>query len=120
MSRILLIDDMPAVRSALSAVLRKGGHDVVEVEDGRDGIERTLNEEFDVVITDIMMPASDGTDVVMALKARAGSPPVIAMSGGGAGIPADTALAVANRLADVSLKKPFENEELLAAIGSLT
>lgn len=120
MSKILLIDDMPAVRSAISAVLRKGGHDVTESDDGSDGLNRTKQERFDIVITDIMMPTTDGTDVVMALKAQAGSPPVIAMSGGGAGIPAETALGVANELADATLKKPFENEDLLRAVDSLT
>lgn len=120
MSKILLIDDMPAVRSAISSLLRKQGHDVVEVDDGHDGLDRTKAEQFDLVITDVMMPTSDGTDVVAALKEQAGSPPVIVMSGGGAGIPAETALAVADKLADISLKKPFENEELLNAVGALT
>lgn len=120
MSKILLIDDMSSVRAAIAAVLRKDGHEVVEAEDGHAGLEQARQSRFDLVITDIMMPNSDGTDVVFALKEQAGSPPVIAMSGGGSGIPAETALTLARNTADVSLTKPFENAELLNAVGQLT
>lgn len=120
MPRVLLIEDMPSVRKALASALRKAGHDVVEAVDGNDGIGMTKRDRFDVVITDIMMPHSDGTDVISALKNEAESPPVIAMSGGGAGIPAEVAMLVAKQTADVALIKPFENDALFAAIDGLT
>lgn len=120
MPKILLIEDMAAVRNAIAAVLRKDGHEVVEADDGNVGLQKAQSEKFDVVITDIMMPHSDGTDVIDALKKTAGSPPVIAMSGGGAGIPAENALKLAGEMADISLAKPFENAELLNAVGTLT
>lgn len=119
MPKILLIEDMPAVRSAIASMLKKAGHEVTEASDGIDGLSKTNAEVFDLVITDIMMPTSDGTDVIATLKSRPSSPPIIAMSGGGAGIPAETALAIATQLADHSLTKPFENDELLSAVDSL-
>ena len=120
MAKILLIDDMPDVRRAISSVLKKGGHTVVEAEDGQAGLECANAEKFDLVITDIVMPSADGAEVVVALKSKAGAPPVIAMSGGGAGIPAETALTLARQTADMSLVKPIENRVLLDAVGDLT
>ena len=119
MAKILLIDDMAAVRAALASLLRKAGHEVVDLDDGEAGIDRARQERFDLVITDIMMPQSDGTDVVMTLKHTVGAPPVIAMSGGGSGIPAETALGIARANADAALTKPFENELLLETVNSL-
>ena len=120
MKKILLVDDMPAVRSAISRVLKSAGHDVIEVDDGDVAIERIGREQFDLVVTDIMMPTVDGGEVVAALKSRADAPPVIAMSGGSAGIPADVALGAASSRADAVLKKPFENNEILEAVNRLT
>lgn len=119
MAKILLIDDMQSVRGAIASVLKKDGHDVTEASDGSEGINKALAGSFNLIITDIMMPMSDGTEVIQAIKGRSGSPPVIAMSGGGSGIPAETALAVARSTADITLKKPFENDELLKSVNDL-
>ncbi|MEM8701820.1 MAG: response regulator [Pseudomonadota bacterium] len=120
MCQILLIDDMQPVRHAIAATLRKAGHDVVEADDGHKGLEIASSRQFDLVITDIMMPASDGTDVVFELKTRSSAPKVIAMSGGGAGIPADNALQLSSTQADAVLKKPFTNDVLIETVSELT
>lgn len=119
MSKILLIDDMAAVRHAIATVLRKSGHEVVEAAGGQEGIEKCRSGSFDLVVTDIMMPQSDGTDVITALKADPKAPPVIAMSGGGSGVPATAALSVARQTADLALTKPIENDDLLNAVTEL-
>lgn len=119
MARILLIDDMPSVRGAIASVLKKNGHDVTEAGDGRTGVDKAAGGRFDLVITDIMMPLADGTEVIAALKDRPNPIPVIAMSGGGSGIPAEAALAVARSTAETTLTKPFENEALLEAVDAL-
>lgn len=120
MCHILLIDDMQPVRHAIAATLRKAGHDVVEADDGNKGLEIASSRQFDLVITDIMMPASDGTDVVFELKTKTSAPKVIAMSGGGAGIPADNALQLSSTQADAVLKKPFTNDVLIETVSTLT
>jgi len=120
MCQILLIDDMMPVRHAIAATLRKAGHDVVEADDGNKGLELAARDRFDLVITDIMMPASDGTDVVFSLKSQNGGPKVVAMSGGGSGIPADEALQMSGTQADAVLTKPFTNEVLIETVRSLT
>ena len=120
MSQILLIDDMHPVRHAIAATLRKAGHHVVETEDGNKGLEIAGTKQFDIVITDIMMPGSDGTDVVFALKSQGVGPKVVAISGGGAGIPASEALHLPATQADAVLKKPFTNETLIETVSNLT
>ena len=119
MAKILLIDDMDAVRAAIGSVLRKSGHDIVEANNGTDGLSLFQSEKPDIVITDIMMPSTDGTDVIVSLKSNSSSTPVIAISGGTSGIPAETALSIAREMADASLVKPFENEELLNTVNNL-
>ncbi|WP_298813406.1 response regulator [uncultured Roseibium sp.] len=120
MCQILLIDDMQPVRHAIAATLRKAGHEVVEAEDGQKGLDIASSRTFDLVITDIMMPATDGTDVVFALKSAPAGPKVVAMSGGGAGIPAKEALHLPSSQADAVLKKPFTNEVLIDTVRDLT
>ncbi|MEM7620669.1 MAG: response regulator [Pseudomonadota bacterium] len=119
MAKILLIDDMVNVRQAIASILKNNGHDVTEAEEGQKGLALAEQEKFDLVITDIMMPASDGTDIIISLKQKSDAPPVIAISGGGSGIPAETALTIARQKADMCLIKPFENKELIGAVQKL-
>jgi len=119
MAHILLIDDIPAVRRALVATLEKEQHTVVAVADGEAGLELVATQKFDLVITDIMMPDTDGTDVVFALKSGRQDLKVIAMSGGGAGISAAEALKLALLKSDAVLAKPIENVQLLSTVNDL-
>lgn len=119
MAHILLIDDIDAVRRALAAILEKAGHTVVAAADGAAGLDLAGAQAFDLVITDIMMPDTDGTDVVFALKDGHRAPKVIAMSGGGAGITAAEALKLAVVKSDAVLSKPIENEQLLTTVSDV-
>ena len=119
MAHILLIDDMASVRRTLSAVLKLAGHTVTQATDGREGLEVALAEKFDLVITDIMIPGVDGTEVIMTLNRQPGHPPIIAISGGGNQVPSEVALHLVKQAADASLAKPFESNELLTTIDRL-
>lgn len=120
MADILLIDDMSGVRKAISAVLKRAGHTVTEADDGAKGLEILRGaKSYDLVITDILMPTVDGIEVIMYLDSRSNRPPILAISGGGSQLPADTALILAKTKADAVLSKPFDNAELLATVDSL-
>jgi CheY-like chemotaxis protein len=116
---ILLIDDMAGVRRALGSMLKSSGHTVTASENGVDGINMLKQQRYDLVITDMLMPAADGSEVLSQLNAMPNRPPVIAISGGGAGVSADMVLRAARTTADAYLEKPFEKAELLAVIERL-
>jgi DNA-binding response OmpR family regulator len=67
----------------------------------------------------MLMPGVDGTQVLAELNKMPKRSPIIAISGGGAGVSADTALKAARMQADAFLQKPFEKAELLAAVDLL-
>ena len=120
MAQILLIEDMKGVRDSLSMVLEKAGHTVTLATDGAEGMSAAQSAAFDLVITDILMPTRDGSEVVISLKKEDANRPVLAMSGGSAMIPAEDALALAGKFADEVMQKPFSRNDILAAVDRLT
>jgi CheY-like chemotaxis protein len=119
MAQILLIDDMKGVRRAVSAVLKRAGHTIVEADDGGAGLELLKSQRFDLVITDMLMPQHDGMEVLLFLEQQPNRPKVLAISGGGSQVSADEAFMLARSKADATLAKPFDNADLLAAIDKL-
>lgn len=117
MALILLIDDDPQVRTVLKGFLKIGGHRVVEAENGRQAQKQLLAEQVDLVITDIVMPESDGFEVIMS-SARTDTPPkIIAITGGSPNLTQQTLLAIAQRMpVNKVLAKPVTCEALLAAV----
>lgn len=118
MPRILLIDDDAQLRDTISQLLTLDGHQVIEAADGHLGLARIAQGEvFDLVITDMLMPVTDGAQVIVELKKLRPGLPVLAISGGRRALsPAfnlDTAQLVG---ATQSLAKPFGRAKLQAAV----
>ncbi len=120
MARILLIDDMAAVRRAIAALLKRGGHEVTEASDGEAGIAAAKASEFDLIITDMLMPKKDGTDVLLAITRFERRPKLLAISGGSGALSETDALRLASLTADATLAKPFDNDTLLRVVERLT
>ena len=119
MAHILVIDDVDDVREGIAETLRHAGHTITEASNGAEAITILAAERFDLVITDIMMPETDGTEVIMHLDGLTEKPPVLAISGGAPNVPAYMALHLARLKADATLMKPFRNEELRAKVDQL-
>lgn len=120
MAQILLIDDMKGVRRTVCSVLKRVGHVVVEAEDGGAGLEILQSgARFDLVITDMLMPKHDGTEIILYLEKQPSRPKILAISGGGAHVSADEAFMLARSKADATLAKPFDNADLIAAVDKL-
>lgn len=67
MARVLIAEDDGAVREFVRRALVRGGHDVATVNDGLDALDTLeMEEDFDLLITDIVMPGMDG--IALALK----------------------------------------------------
>jgi len=80
MSRILVIDDDPVIRQMGKAYFTAKGHEVVTAVDGKDGINKYNSEEFDIVITDLMMPNVHGFEVIDYIKKKGRGTPVILLT----------------------------------------
>ena len=120
MSRILVVDDDAAVRTAIKIVLERDGQDVEVASSGRAGIAAAKAQKFDVVICDIFMPGMDGIETITEFHQIDPDVPIIAMSGfmfRDGQVPAPDYLTLSTRLgAAYSLRKPFRPQELLKAV----
>jgi len=120
MARILVVDDVPSVTALLCAVLESRGHSVVECNDGASALAELAKHGFDLVVVDMMMPGFDGIEMVKRLRAQGHTLAVIAMSGGSDDFPAAYSLKMSEMHgADRLLFKPFDNDELVAAVDEL-
>jgi DNA-binding response OmpR family regulator len=72
--RILLVDDEMSVQKLLTYPLRKEGYEVVPAMDGREALDRLREDDFDLVVLDVMLPRVDGFDVCRQIRARSTVP----------------------------------------------
>ena len=68
MPKILVVDDDPIIRKLMAMVLRRGGHEVVEAENGAKALQSTREALPDLIILDLYMPEMDGAAFVRALR----------------------------------------------------
>jgi two-component system response regulator MprA len=114
--RILVVDDEPAVRTALERALRLDGYDVELAADGHEALTALATAGRDAVVLDVLMPGLGGLDVCRELRQRGDHTPVLMLTAR-AGV-ADR-VAGLDAGADDYLVKPFHLEELLARIRAL-
>jgi DNA-binding response OmpR family regulator len=70
----LLVDDELSVQKLLTYPLRKEGYDVIPALDGREALDRLREDNFDLVVLDVMLPRMDGFDVARAIRSRSTVP----------------------------------------------
>ncbi|AEE15556.1 response regulator [Treponema brennaborense] len=66
--KILAVDDSVSIRKSISFILSQEGYEVVEAEDGADGLVRAKADKFGLIITDINMPNMDGIQLIKELR----------------------------------------------------
>lgn len=119
MPRILLIDDDETIRVVLGLILERGGHTVTLAGDGRAGLRQLKDHEVDLVVTDIVMPETEGLELIQLIRATRPHLKIIVISGGGR-MHEMNYLQTAQLLgADYALTKPFEGATLLAAVEAV-
>src|SRR5512144_555137 len=82
-TRILIIEDEPAMVAGLRDNFEYEGYDVISADDGVSGLERVLADDPDLVVLDVMMPRLSGLEVCKAVKARRPSIPIIMLTARG-------------------------------------
>ena len=116
MTRILLVDDDDLSRGAVQKMLERNGYTVYSTSSGREAIARYGNEKADLVITDLIMPETDGLEIIQELRRSDPTARILAISGGGR-VEADEYLSVARKFGAVEvLQKPFTAQELNNAV----
>jgi two-component system response regulator HydG len=80
-SRILIVDDEESIRFAFKTHLSNEGHEVMTAEDYSSGIKALSENEFDLVITDVILGGQTGTDILREIKNRDMKCPVIMITG---------------------------------------
>ena len=114
---ILVADDEDSIRSLIQHFLSGSGHTVTVASNAREACEQMGRQQFDLVITDVLMPDGDGIDLITELKKVQPMARILAMSGGGRYLEGSDYLKVARGIgAHVAIMKPFTWQQLQAAI----
>lgn len=116
LSRLLVIEDERAMRTALEDCLQAEGYRVLSAADGASGLERAVTEKPDLILLDVMLPRLDGFAVCQELRRLGHATPILLLTAKGQVDDRVTGLDVG---ADDYLVKPFSTEELLARVRAL-
>jgi two-component system alkaline phosphatase synthesis response regulator PhoP len=116
MARVLIVDDEPDILLMLRVSLDAAGFETALAADGDVALQRMAQEQYDLVLLDVMMPVMDGWGVLEALQGRTDAPKVIVLSAKSAQRDVDHA----RELGAVDyLSKPFEIEALIGRIQAV-
>ena len=111
---ILLVEDELGIRETVKIFLKSQNYEVIEAENGKEGLEALQNNDIHLAIVDIMMPVMDGLTMTMKLR-EVSDIPVIFLTAKTEDIDKITGL---NLGADDYITKPFEPMELIARVNS--
>lgn len=111
--RILFIDDDRSGREVALFNLRKAGYDVTPASDGREGLELFSPEKFDLVVTDLKMPAVDGMEVLETVRRISPETPVLVITAFGN---VETSVEAMKRGASDFIGKPFQRDQILLSV----
>ncbi len=114
--RILVVEDDAETAAYVSNGLVEEGHTAETVADGRDGLTQAMDEVYDILIIDRMLPGLDGLALVRALRAVGHKVPVIFLTSLGG---VDDRVDGLNVGGDDYLVKPFAFSELMARVNAL-
>lgn len=113
MGKILIIDDERSIRRALREILEFESFEVHEAEHGKEGLEKAIATQYDIIFCDIKMPEMDGMEVLEGLASAQIDSPVIMISGHGS---IDTAVEAIKKGAFDFIEKPLDLNRILVTI----
>ena len=116
MSRVLVVDDEPAVRRALERALKLERYDVELAADGQEALDSLATSPADAVVLDIAMPRVDGLEVARRMRRAGDRTPILMLTARDA---IDDRVAGLDVGADDYLVKPFALKELQARLRAL-
>jgi DNA-binding response OmpR family regulator len=114
--RILVVEDDLAILTGLSMNLTFEGYEVLQAQDGREGLRKALDAEPDLVVLDVMLPELNGFELLRELRGRGSLVPVVMLTAKGTEQDKIVGLDLG---ADDYVTKPFGLQELLARIKAV-
>jgi putative nucleotidyltransferase with HDIG domain len=114
MSRILIVDDEKSIRYTIGEILKKNGYETDTAEDVTTALQKIEEVEFDIILTDIVMPKYSGIELLKKMRERCKSVQILIMTGDPS---VETASQAIHYGANDYLVKPIVKEDLLKFIG---
>lgn len=120
MAHILLAEDSNDIAQLISEFLKLEGHEVEVVGTGREAVDMLRKGiQYDVIITDLIMPELDGFGILRYVLGNSIDIPVIVLSGGGVTISSGDALKAVEGMAAAVIQKPVAFTELSQKINGV-
>lgn len=118
MTKILLVEDTPALAAEIMDILRMESYDVSLAINGRDAMQQLTLRPADLVISDLFMPEMDGFQLISALRNHPslGETPIIILSARTTSDTIDKVLALGS---DLFIEKPCDSKHLVASIKKI-
>ncbi len=114
--RILIVEDEPNMRLGLTDNLEFEGYEIETASDGKDGLNKILDNEYNLVLLDVMLPQMSGFDVCKAVRKAGKTTPIIMLTAKGEEIDKVVGLELG---ADDYITKPFSLRELIARVKAV-
>ena len=115
-SRLLIVEDDPAIRTGLEDLFVYHGYDVDSAADGHAGLRKALTGQFDLVVLDVMLPGINGFDICERIRAADREQPIIMLTAKSG----DEDIVHGLRLgADDYVGKPFSVSQLVARVQAV-
>jgi DNA-binding response OmpR family regulator len=114
-SRILIVEDEPAISEAVAYALRAAGYEVDEVDDGQIAVSAARDRPYDLMVLDLLLPGLPGLDVCRTLRAESDLP-IVMLTARDAELDRVAGLEIG---ADDYLTKPFSVAELVSRVRAL-
>ena len=117
LGRVLVVDDDQDIRQSVRLILTKAGYDVIEAEDGQEGVEQVKSGDnplmLNAIVCDLQMPRMDGMEAIPFFRSQFPSCPVVVLTG--AGTVENSSILFKQGVIDF-LSKPVDHHRLLAAV----
>ncbi len=111
--KILMAEDEKELNRALKTILEFSGYEVKSTFNGKEAVDATKEDNFDVIILDVMMPVMDGLEALKEMRESGVNTPIIMLT---AKSTVDDKVEGLDNGADDYITKPFDKKELLARI----